>query len=392
MKIGFIRYPVKLYQSGRVLRGGSEIANQHIIDFLKSSNVNVTEFMPENEARLKLIDVPAIGTPLMFQELLKQIDEINSCDLIVTTNWFGAIIPEIKVPLVTIFHSNASMVLDSIKVENISDSDVLEKWLKLAKPYKIAEKSDQSKHETVITIGENYFANNSNKVIAVSQFLKDSLVKYYSADPKKITAVLNTYPNDWQNIDLNQNYSGKKIRVVVLTRLPVDHNGFIGKGADRIFEFFSQLSNTEKILIASTKTGSYSKFIEKYAADIKFIENAGRREVGKELAESHISFHPSRCEACQLTLIEAMLMGNVVITFPVGVAKELIENGKNGFIVNSVGEAVDIIKKLRNQPEKIKKIAESARNKILINLSKEKIGNQYLKIFQKISKKKNDKN
>jgi len=386
MKIGFIRYPVKLYESGRILRGGSEIANQHIINYLKSHNIEVVEFMPENDERINLINVPAIGTPLMFQDLLKKINEINSCDLIVTTNWFGAIIPEIKVPLVTIFHTNASMVLDSIKDKNIKDQDLLSKWLKLAEPYKLAQKSDQSKHETVITISENYFANNSDQIIAVSQFLKNSLTKYYSADRKKIAVVLNTYPDGWSGINVDQKFSNGNISLVCLTRLPVDYNGFVGKGADRIFDFFSQLSGIKKNLIASTKPGSYDKFIKKYASDVEYIENASRQRVGEELAKSHISFHPSRCEACQLTLIEAMMMKNVVITFPVGVAEELIKNGKDGFIVNTIEEAIGVVKKLKKQPKDIEKVAANARNKILNNLSAEKIGSKYLKIFQKIAK------
>ncbi len=386
MKIGFIRYPVKLYESGRILRGGSEIANQHIINYLKSHNIEVVEFMPENDERINLINVPAIGTPLMFQDLLKKINEINSCDLIVTTNWFGAIIPEIKVPLVTIFHTNASMVLDSIKDKNIKDQDLLSKWLKLAEPYKLAQKSDQSKHETVITISENYFANNSDQIIAVSQFLKNSLTKYYSADRKKIAVVLNTYPDGWSGINVDQKFSNGNISLVCLTRLPVDYNGFVGKGADRIFDFFSQLSGIKKNLIASTKPGSYDKFIKKYASDVEYIENASRQRVGEELAKSHISFHPSRCEACQLTLIEAMMMKNVVITFPVGVAEELIKNGKDGFIVNTIEEAIGVVKKLKKQPKDIEKVAANARNKILNNLSAEKIGSKYLRIFQNIAK------
>ncbi|TSC93691.1 MAG: Glycosyltransferase [Candidatus Berkelbacteria bacterium Athens1014_28] len=389
MRIGFLRYPKKLYESGKVLRGGSEIANQHLIDFLRSSGVEVIEFMPESAERLKLINIPAIGTPLMFQELLHKIDKINTCDLLITTNWFGAIIPEVKVPLVTIFHANASMVLDSIQDKNIFDKGILSKWLEKVEPYKIGQISDQSKHETVITISESYFANNSDRVIAVSRFLKESLVKYYSADRKKIDVVLNTYPDDWSNINVDRKLAKKNISLVCLTRLPVDYNGFVGKGADRIFELFSSVSGINKVLIASTKPKSFDKLLKDFFPDVEYFENSSRREVGEQIANTQLSFHPSRCEACQLTLIEAMMMRNVVITFPVGVAEELIENGKDGFIVNSVKEAIKIINWLKNQPEEIERIATNARSKVLTNLSKEKIGGQYLKIFQELIKKKN---
>jgi glycosyltransferase involved in cell wall biosynthesis len=167
--------------------------------------------------------------------------------------------------------------------------------------------------------------------------------------------------------------------------LPVDRNGFIGKGADRMLELFSRLPEMPKILIASTKPNSYDKLLQKYIKNVSKIENAERQKVGSELASSKISFHPSRCEACQLTLIEAMMMKNVVITFPIGAAEELVKNGENGFIVNSVKEAVEIINKISKNPEEMERVASNARNKILIELSADKIGSKYLSIFQKIS-------
>lgn len=384
MKIAWLRYPQKLYSNGKVLRGGSEIANQYIIDYLRQKGVEVIDFMPESDERIGLMDLPAIGTPLMFQDLLKKIDQINACDLVVTTNWFGAILPEIKKPLLTIFHSNASLVLDSIKDENITDKKLLNKWFKIAQKYDLATPSSQSKHEMVITLGESYFAQNSQAIVAVSFLLKNSLEKYYNASKNKITVINNTYATDWQNIAIDKEFRTNNLSIINITRLPNDYNGFVGKGTDRILEIFHSFPHFSKILIAADKPGTYDQILKGQIKNVTIKENADRQTVGEELAKAHISIHCSRCEACQLTLIEAMLQQTVPITFKVGVAEELIRSGQNGFLVNNIGEMKKHIKWLNCHPVEAKSMALKAQETIKQNLSIEKIGGQYLDLIKSI--------
>lgn len=47
---------------------------------------------------------------------------------------------------------------------------------------------------------------------------------------------------------------------------------------------------------------------------------------------------PSRYEGFSLTLIEGMSQGLIPVSFNIGIAEEVIENGNNGFIVESVKE------------------------------------------------------
>lgn len=384
MKIGWIRYPQKLYTSGKVLRGGSEIANQYVIDFLRNNGVEVIDFMPESDDRLALIDIPAIGTPLMFQDLIKKIDQMNQCDLIITTNWFGAILPELKVPLMTIFHSNANMVMDSIKEENIFDQKLLSKWLKEAKKYDIAKLSKQSEHEMVISIGENYFANHSNHIVAVSELLKNSLVKYYGTSATKITVINNAYDANWENTQVGKDFINDDLAIINITRLPADFNGFVGKGTDRILEIFKSFPKNKKFLLASAKISVYPKMLSRNIKNLQLIENADRQTVKDSLSKAHISVHCSRAEACQLTLIEAMLMKTVPISFKVGVAEELINQGQNGFLVDNIDQMKNRIKWLENHRDQAEKIAQAAHDRIKNKLSIEQIGKIYLETIKEI--------
>lgn len=51
----------------------------------------------------------------------------------------------------------------------------------------------------------------------------------------------------------------------------------------------------------------------------------------------------SRYEGFSLSLIEAMSQGLIPISFPVGIAPEIIPNGENGFVVKTIEEAEEKI-------------------------------------------------
>ena len=69
----------------------------------------------------------------------------------------------------------------------------------------------------------------------------------------------------------------------------------------------------------------------------------------------------SRYEGFSLSLIEGMSQWLVPVSFPVGVAPEIIQNGVNGFIVNTIHEAEEKIQMLMNNTELRRKLSINAR-------------------------------
>ncbi|OQA52868.1 MAG: UDP-D-galactose:(glucosyl)lipopolysaccharide-1,6-D-galactosyltransferase [candidate division WS2 bacterium ADurb.Bin280] len=386
MKIAFIRYPDYLYKSEKVIKGGSEVANQQIIDALRSSGVEVVEFAPESQERFELASVPAIGTPLMFQDLYKKIDEINSCDLVVTTNWFGMIIPEIKVPLVVIFHSNSKSLARSIDIKNITDKENLKKWLDRAKEFGLGLESKQGIHEQIIAIEEEYYCKNADHVVAVSEALRESLIEDYQIAKERITAINNPYDADWEGVEIKKDFSSK-LEVVALTRLPGDLNGFVWKSADRIAEVFSNLKNVKTTIVAGVGKANYRDFFIKFVPDAQLVENADHGQVASILSKANIALLMSRWEACQMTLIESMTMGVIPISFRVGVAEEAIEDGVNGFLVESIDEALSVVDMLDKDRELAAKISANARKSAKEKFNTNYIGEEYKSLFEEIINK-----
>lgn len=386
MKIAFLRYPKQLYEQGKVLLGGSEIANQLIINYLRKTGNQVIEFSPQSPERLDLIDIPAIGTPLMFQDLLCQIKQINSCDVFVASSWFGAILPEVTIPRVIIYHSDARLILEQNQPGIIDDKKLLKTWLARAQKYGLGGQCSQNEHEAVIALGEEFQAKTTDKIIAVSELVKGSLIRHYPLTMRKITTIGNPFPSDWLNNKPRE--FGLSLNLATVTRIPADEVSFRNKGIDRLFEIYSQLPEFKKTIVASTKPNTVRLFGKKYLKNTKFIENASRLGVREALNQAAILVYPSRLESFGLPIIEAMALGTVPVVFPTGITGELIRSGQNGYLVNSVSEAVKIIKNLNRDRKLLEKLSRQAQIDVAKHFSIEKIGPKYQTVLASVIKSK----
>jgi len=95
---------------------------------------------------------------------------------------------------------------------------------------------------------------------------------------------------------------------------------------------------------------------------------------------------PSLTEGLSNTLLEAMASGKPVITTPIGGNTELIENGKNGYLVHtrSVKELAEIILDLLNSPNERTQMGKAGRIKILDQYTWDKIIPKYEKIYEQV--------
>lgn len=85
-----------------------------------------------------------------------------------------------------------------------------------------------------------------------------------------------------------------------------------------------------------------------------------------------------------------MSQGLIPVTFPIGVAPEIIKNGKNGYIVNSVKEMTEKVEYLLNRKKSCIRMAEAAIEAVQQFQSKI-IVKQYADLYAEIkTKREND--
>jgi len=131
--------------------------------------------------------------------------------------------------------------------------------------------------------------------------------------------------------------------------------------------------------------GDYFDFRIKPLIEGKKIQFVGASNFSKKIEllknTKAFLFPVKRPEPFGLVVIEAMACGVPVIAFKEGSMPELIEDGKTGFLVNSVEEACLALKKIG----KIKR--EDCREYVKKNFNLKRMVNRYEKLYKKILKK-----
>jgi len=113
--------------------------------------------------------------------------------------------------------------------------------------------------------------------------------------------------------------------------------------------------------------------------DIVYLGNSGPEERNKLLGGAFALLHPiSFEEPFGLSVAEAMFCGTPVIAFNRGAMPELILDGKTGFLVNTIEEAVEAVKNINLIDRRY------CREWANLKFSRQKMIEGYLEVYEKI--------
>lgn len=116
-----------------------------------------------------------------------------------------------------------------------------------------------------------------------------------------------------------------------------------------------------------------------FGEDIVYVGSVGTEQRDKLLGGAYALLHPIFFEEpFGLSVVEAMACGTPVVAFNKGSMPELIENGKNGFLVETVDEAVLAIGKISEIDR------QCCRDIVEKRFSVERMVDDYIKVYQQI--------
>lgn len=344
----------------------------------------VTSGMPEMEMELngvRLIDVASVSNTSL--EDGNSIFDFIPTDYSVTKN---NLIHSLKVSLIVenLFNKGLITIMESPlwDYEGLiaSNIDGLKSFVRLETPLKVAAETQNWKWNNDFELSsrlEKYFIEKCSAVIAISEDIKDRIEYLYDINwgLLQVTSIpLGINGEDLNEIGANslRRQVDNKINILFLGRLERRKGiDILLRAALNICEKHSNVQFTiagnNDIEFENGKT-----IVEKLKVDLQRFENqilftgeVSDEEKIRLLKNSDIFVAPSRYESFGLVFLEAMQYFNAIIGTNVGGVKEIIDNNKNGILVEkeNIKELERALLTCINDSELREKFATSARLK-----------------------------
>ena len=237
--------------------------------------------------------------------------------------------------------------------------------------------------------GKTIFSFKSDKLIAVSNSVKNMLEKYYKISPAKIV----THSNFLEPPDPKE----LKIDIDIKNNLSIPEDGkiilFLGritkiKGIDLLIEAFKLLRRKDGklfLLIIGQVYDSCLKSLLKNLPEGIILLGVVKNPYPYYSA-ADIVVLPSRIDPFPFVMLEAGLMRKPFIGSRTGGIAEFIEDGKDG-LLTIPEDVIDLKNKigyLINTPQKAKTLAENLYQKVKNQTSREKYISRLCKIYDEL--------
>lgn len=230
-----------------------------------------------------------------------------------------------------------------------------------------------------------YFEDEQAKIV-------DAYISVSKFSANKLKSLFNIN----ENIDVV--YSGVETEGVYRKPFPEQSRIFYfgtlskAKGSDRLIDIYNRLSiqfpEMQFAIAGKTKeyfeTELYPYFNETLKSKIEFLGFLDKEEVLSEIDKSTYIIFPSRLENFSIALLEAMSKGRICLGWKIPAFEEIIENEKNGFLVDQDTDIDNLFLNLEEDKLKRFELSENAFNLIQNLFSKDNMVENSLKIYQRV--------
>ena len=221
---------------------------------------------------------------------------------------------------------------------------------------------------------ERFLALFTDKIITVSENLKKELVEKFKITPENKISVIELGFELDELFKLPPRENKEVINIGIVGRLvPVKNHKMLFKVAKRV------KGKGLRVKIAVIGDGEMREELEKYVIELGIEDKVEFRGWIKDLKAIYegldIVVLTSLNEGTPVSLIEAMAAGRPVVTTNVGGVKDIVEDGKSGYLVES-GNVEEFTKKLLElvrDPEKRRTFGQNGRNIVKNRFTKERL-------------------
>lgn len=240
------------------------------------------------------------------------------------------------------------------------------------------------KFKSIIKNMYKYACNKSKLVFFQNQENYNFFTSNNLIDTKKTKII----PGSGVNIDkfkpMQKTKSDNKIRFLFIGRLMKD------KGIEEYLEAAAKITkrypNIEFQILGDFEEKKYKNIVEN-STNFQILYLGTSSDVRREIREVDCIVNPSYHEGMSNVLLEGAAMGKPLIASNIPGCKEIIDDGKNGFLFN-VQSASDlenkIIKFLELNEEQRLEMEKQSRNKVKKEFDRNIVVNEYIKAIETI--------
>ena len=368
---------------------GAQYINETVIKKLKQQRYNIDNLYPDKSIDLLSQDMSGIANILFFYSLIKKHEDNGKYDIIQGTTYTPIAFLGNGTPVISHFGSTTWGFLKSVpSLKNLEKekNELSSIFRSLYHNGAIRTMKDSLKPLKDVSKIEIYVAKRSDVVIATSEKVRTELIKN-KVLKNKIVVIHNAIEDYWFSSNIIKNIK-KEANLVYLGRLGNDHFTVKLKGIPRLIYILKNYPSLNKVIIGLCHNTKQYENIFSQILNTKTHLSVEKNKIPSILKKHYgdIYINTSRYEGFCLSLIEAMSQGLVPIVFPFGIAPEIIENGKNGYIVHSIDEMLSKINKIKSNVSKRKAMAENAIQTAKPFNSANMI-KQYIKLYKSLIKK-----
>jgi UDP-glucose:(heptosyl)LPS alpha-1,3-glucosyltransferase len=248
----------------------------------------------------------------------------------------------------------------------------LQQRIKIDPPYKYFVNKINPLHLLLLWIeGHIFKEGNYRMIVANSVRGKDEIIKHYGVPPEKIQVVYNAVDTDRFNRP-DANEIRRQVRKSLGTSLDdrvliYVGSGFKRKGVAAAIASLAKLhSDTHLVVIGKDRIPPYQTIAKKNAVESRVHFVGPIVDVERYYWAGDLFLFPTVYEPFSNVCLEAMASGLPVVTSRMNGASEVIQEGKNGYVVENPTDPSEIAEKV-GLGLALDSLSVEARNRELLN-------------------------
>jgi len=241
---------------------------------------------------------------------------------------------------------------------------------------------------------EGFNLRRAKKIIVMSNALKEEIMKNYAIGSNKIETIYSATDNEFFNPKHKKTYKSKirkKLGFSLTDKVMIFvGNPFQRKGLEYLIKALPKIRDAKLLVMGRDNKEPYIELAERIGVADRVVFGGFTPDINQYFAAADIFVFPTLYEPFGLVILEAMASGLPVITSRTAGAAELIEDGKEGLLLDDPASPKEIAEKVNYLIDNnlINKIGRNARKKAE-KYTWEKTAEEMEKVFEEVANMKN---